>query len=203
MPFYYQSRSELDFSVLSCSRLECAVLYKVTLLCLRILYSILSVCRETNYGLLASCTSFPLLVLLIFSTSSVAVWDGPISWVLLDQCGLSFDHPFRYMCSLKESVHFCCYSVVNGGEFLEPETIYSIMAWRFLVWYFFSVVLSNSICISVSRPSSRPTYSGIFPLFHHFGLFSYIFYLRFQSNFPSLFWYFICAFWVDSNFLTN
>ena len=29
------------------------------------------------------------------------------------------------------------------------------------------------------------------------------FYLSFQSNFPSWFWFFLRAFWVDPNFLTN
>ena len=36
---------------------------------------------------------------------------------------------------------------MNGGEFLEPEAMYSIMAWRFSVWYFFLVSFRVSRCV--------------------------------------------------------
>ena len=45
---------------------------------------------------------------------------------------------------------------MNGGEFLESESLYSIMAWHFPIWYFFSVVLSKSMCISAFGLSSSP-----------------------------------------------
>ena len=33
---------------------------------------------------------------------------------------------------------------MSFGEFLEPESMYSIMAWRFSIKYFFSVILNKS-----------------------------------------------------------
>ena len=50
---------------------------------------------------------------------------------------------------------------MNGGEFLESEFTYSIMACRFLIWYFFNVILSKSMYISAFHPSSSPSN------FHH------------------------------------
>ena len=47
------------------------------------------------------------------------------------------------------------------------------------------------------------TYSRVFPLIYNFGLFSLIFYLRLQSNFPSWFWFFLYASWGDFTLLTN
>ena len=59
MPFGSQSRPWLDFSVWSCSRLWCADLCKVTLLCLWILCSTLSAPQGTIRGLLTYCKSLP------------------------------------------------------------------------------------------------------------------------------------------------
>ena len=71
MLFCSQSKLYIDFSVWSCSHLECVGLYKVILPCLWILCSILSVRKGTNRGLFSSSKSLPLFVLLIFSTSLV------------------------------------------------------------------------------------------------------------------------------------
>ena len=68
MPFCRQSRSYLDFSLWSCSYLGCVDLCKVTLLCLWILCSNLSIPQGIIRGLLPSSKSFPLFMLLIFST---------------------------------------------------------------------------------------------------------------------------------------
>ena len=52
---------------------------------------------------------------------------------------------------------------MNGGEFLEPETMYSIVVWRYLVWYFL-------VLFSVNR--------WVYPLF---GLFIVFFWLSYFS----------------------
>ena len=59
-----------------------------------------------------------------------------------------------------------------------------------LYCYFFlcCLILFFSIC------------SSVFPLFYHFGRFSDIFYLSFQSNFPSWFWFFSSCFLRGSQF---
>ena len=71
MPFWSQPRPELDFSFWSCSRLGCADLCKITLMCSWIVCRILSVPQGTICNLLTSSNSLPLFLLLIFSTSSI------------------------------------------------------------------------------------------------------------------------------------
>ena len=39
---------------------------------------------------------------------------------------------------------------MNGGEFLELENMYSIMVWRFPVWYYFSVFWVNRCVFPLS-----------------------------------------------------
>ena len=36
---------------------------------------------------------------------------------------------------------------MDGSEFFKPESVYVIMVWNFLFWYFFSVALSELSCI--------------------------------------------------------
>ena len=82
---------------------------------------------------------------------------------------------------------------MNGGECLEPETMYSIMAWRFPVWYFISVVLSKSVCISAFGPSSISSNSLVIWFIH--SVFSSCFFgchILVQNrgvSFASGFWY--------------
>ena len=92
----------------------------------------------------------------------------------MDQCSLSFGHPFGYVCSLLATVHFEYKSVMNGGEFLEPESMYSIMARRFQIRYIFGVVLSKSMCISAFRPSSSLSNSSAMLLIHSIFFFCYV-----------------------------
>ena len=42
---------------------------------------------------------------------------------------------------------------MNGGKFLEPESMYSFMVWHFLILFIFSVALCKSMSISVPCPS--------------------------------------------------
>ena len=96
---------------------------------------------------------------------------------------------------------------MNGVEFLEPETIYSIRAWRFPVWYFFSVILSKSTYISAFGPSSsliilliRSVFSLCFFFFllyfspKSFG-FSYIYLLYVFVSSPTCWENFFSLFW--------
>ena len=74
-------------------------------------------------------------MLLIFSTSlvgygSVIVCGGPFVWVLLNQCGTSFGQVRVLFVGIYSFLVLVCR---EWGELLEPETMYSIMAWRFPV----------------------------------------------------------------------
>ena len=53
---------------------------------------------------------------------------------------------------------------MDGGEFFEPESMYTIMAGSFPIWYFLSVPLSKSKGIFAFGPSSSP-YNSLFMLF--------------------------------------
>ena len=55
---------------------------------------------------------------------------------------------------------------MNGDGFLEPESMYSIMAWHFPFCCFFNVVMGKSMCISAFRPSSGPSNSFVMLLVH-------------------------------------
>ena len=55
---------------------------------------------------------------------------------------------------------------MNKCEFLEPEAMYSIMAWRFLFDILFSVVFNKSMCISVLGPPSCPSSSLVILIIH-------------------------------------
>ena len=91
---------------------------------------------------------------------------------------------------------------MNGGEFLETESMYSIMAWRFAVWYFLSVIFSKSLCISAVAPSLISSHSfAMFFIYSAFLLCShgchtllenyyYYYYLElFTSVLPDVFFY--------------
>ena len=52
---------------------------------------------------------------------------------------------------------------MEGSEFLKPESMHTIMAWRFPIWYFLSISLSGLMYFSFC-PSSSPsnTFSMLF-----------------------------------------
>ena len=115
-------------------------LCKVSLQCNWILRGILSAPQGTTCSLLVSCKSLPWFLLLIFSLSSI----GRLWVCICLECFLCLD-PFLSIRSFLWSssqvlvllVSICSFlSVVNGDEFLEPWTMYSIMARRFPVRYF-------------------------------------------------------------------
>ena len=90
--------------------------------------------------------------LLLFG--AVTFWGCSILGVFLDQGGLLFGHSFRYFSFLWASIHCDSQSVVDRGEFFEPKSMYVIKTRVFPVRYIFSVVLSESRCISTLGPSS-------------------------------------------------
>ena len=67
-----------------------------------------------------------------------------------------FSHPFGYICFFWAFIHFKIQHVGKRGEFLQSESICTVMSWRFPIRYFLRVVQSESRCISVSGPSSNP-----------------------------------------------
>ena len=125
----------------------------INLLCLWIHWGILSFPQGTLCGFLANIKSLKLFVLLMFSTSLVdKLWVCNCfgGWFL---CLGPFESMLSFLWS---SIHvhvlfvgICLFLVVNGGEFIEPETMYSIMFWCFPVWCF----CSKSMFISALWPS--------------------------------------------------
>ena len=156
----------------SCSRLGCADLCKVTLLCLWILCSILSVPQVKICGSLVSSKSLPLFVLLIFSLSSVGK---------LRVCNCLK----RYLrLGLLGSMWFFLYSSIRVLVFLVgicPFLKLVCRKWRWISWtrnpvfhhgrafsslIFLGIVLSKSMCIPPFGSSLSP-YSFLVILFIH------------------------------------
>ena len=85
---------------------------------------------------------------------------------LLNQVGLSFSHSFRYICFFWASIHFKSQSIMDRSKFLKPESMYTVMAWDFPFWHFFSVALSKCSCICTSGPTLI-SYNSFSMLFIH------------------------------------
>ena len=119
----------------------------------------------------------------------MVVKSGSFDWVLLDQCGLFFLSSIQVLVLLVSMSSF----LEQEGKFLDLETLYSIMARRFPVWYLFSVVLSKSMCISTFDPSSSPSNSLVILFIHSaFPLCSFGCHIFFQNC--SVFCLFVCFF---------
>ena len=62
---------------------------------------------------------------------------------------------------------------MDGDESFEPEFMYTIMTQHFQIWYDFSILLSESMCIFAFGPSLSP--SNFFPvLLIHSTFFCYV-----------------------------
>ena len=107
--------------------------------------------------------------------------------VFLDQSRFSSDNPFGYICFLSASTNFVRQSVIDGGEFFKPASMYTFHAWSFPVWYILSVVLSESRRISILGPSSS-IYNCFSLLFIHSAFLSASlrFYILLQNHIASL-----------------
>ena len=90
---------------------------------------------------------------------------------------------------------------MNGGEFLEPESMYSFMAWRFPIWYFFSVILSESMYISTFFVSSL-FHQSAYP-FGFFVMFSWLPYFTPEFFSFSCTRLFVCFHVISPNFLVE
>ena len=92
---------------------------------------------------------------LVFSTSLVdTLWvynclGGTFEGLFLDQVGLPLGHSFDYLSFLHAFIPFGWQSVVVRDEF-----VHAIEARGFPVWYFLSVAVSTSRCISTLGLSS-------------------------------------------------
>ena len=106
---------------------------------------------------------------LVFSTSSVGtLWVysclGRFLWGgFLDQSVLLVDHLFGYLSFLNAFIHFSSKSVMNGGEFLNPNPC---MPKVFQLDIFLSVALSASGCMFTCWPSSS-IHNSVSMLFIH------------------------------------
>ena len=89
----------------------------VALLILRSNCSTLSVPRGRVYGFLIRSKYPVLFVLLVFPTSYVGtLWVCSI-FEVVPLKGISFRHPFGYVCFFDTSIHFDSFSVMDGSEF--------------------------------------------------------------------------------------
>ena len=91
---------------------------------------------------------------------SKVVWGSLFEGIFLNQCDLSFGHPFGHVC-LSASIHFDDQSVMDGGKFLNQNPC--MPSWPGVFQFgIFSVILSESKCIFAFSLSSSP--SASFPL---------------------------------------
>ena len=78
---------------------------------------------------------------------SIVGWGCSFEGFFLDQSGLPFGHPFEYLSFLYAFIHFSSKSVVHGGEFCKPKSVYAIKARGFPVCYLFKCSLSPPECM--------------------------------------------------------
>ena len=124
--FLKSTKAIARFFHLVCSYLGCVDLCKLTLLCFWILCDLFIVSQGTNHHLLASSKSLPLFVMLILPTSSVGTL-----WVFnclgRSLCFGSFwINVFLPLVIHLRTCALCKHlfiSVMDGGKFLEPETM--------------------------------------------------------------------------------
>ena len=97
--------------------------------------------------------------------------------------------------SLFWNIRFCLYNLTLcrylfnlpsfASTFWFTSSSYTVIFSRFALFFLFQYIPASFFCFIILASFRR------------------FFYLRFHSNFPSRFWFFLRAFWGDPNFLTN
>ena len=108
--------------------------------------------RRTIHVLLGSRKRLLLFVQLVFSSPYLGrlwVYSFWGRFILRRSFRINVDFPLAIPSGASAScrhVHFECKSVLDGGEFFEPES----MAWLFLIWYLFVLFWINLCVFSLS-----------------------------------------------------
>ena len=115
-------------------------------------------------------------------------------------CGLLRAHHLQFVTTATPLFHSFFASLARSKHLLIiSESIYDIMAWRFPIWHFFRVSLSNSRCIPTPGPSLIPcNYFSM--LFIHLAFLFCSFSLHNLLQIVLLFWLMVCprAFSINS-----
>ena len=160
--------------------------------------------NSTCISILGPCSSpsSALVMLFIHSAFSLCFFG---SHILAQNRSVSFASGSWYVSfhslHIVDRIPFRCFGI---SYFVCTVLHFVDISLIFLLWPVFFWFISSSCTVIFPHVACFLLPTAYFSAsLHYSGLFSFFFYLRFQSNFPSRFLLFLLAFWGDPNILTN